>query len=270
LKTNTRRWSDDQTAFGPLTISRDKRWVFSAVLDSGDNQDSPGCHLRLRGFGLTLLLELPQIIKPWRRWVDTSGYHWSKPGGGYWDEQPREYGFSVSEGFLQVFLGAQTGDSETTQDWCKFLPWTQWRFVRFSLYDTQGNHFWTQYERDRTRGSFEPQHEAGQRCPSVSFQFDDYDGERIEVKTHIEEREWLFGKGWFKWLSIFRRPKVSRYLDLEFSKETGNRKGSWKGGTVGHAIEMLPGELPEGAFRRYCEQHEMTFLGPVWPVETVK
>jgi hypothetical protein len=35
-------------------------------------------------------------------------------------------------------------------------------------------------------------------------------------------------------------------------------KGSWKGGTVGHSIAMLPGELHGAAFARYCEQHEMT------------
>ena len=44
-------------------------------------------------------------------------------------------------------------------------------------------------------------------------------------------------------------------------KETGSKKGSWKGGTIGHGIDMLPGELHEGAFRRYCLAHKMKFIG---------
>ena len=43
--------------------------------------------------------------------------------------------------------------------------------------------------------------------------------------------------------------------------ETGKRKGSWKGGTIGHSIGMEPGELHESAFRRYCTEHNMVFGG---------
>lgn len=89
--------------------------------------------------------------------------------------------------------------------------------------------------------------------------------------THIEEREWKFGTGWFRWLSWFRKPKVSRSLDIRFSEEVGKDKGSWKGGKVGHGIDMLPGELHEAAFRRYCEKehsakdgkYRVTFVGVV-------
>ncbi len=55
---------------------------------------------------------------------------------------------------------------------------------------------------------------------------------------------------------------MSRYLDLDFSAEVGRRKGSWKGGTLGHAIEMVTGEAHEAAFRRYCDQNDLTFIGP--------
>ena len=41
------------------------------------------------------------------------------------------------------------------------------------------------------------------------------------------------------------------YLDLEFSKETGYEKGSWKGGTMGHSITIQYGEEPLEAFKRY-------------------
>ena len=72
--------------------------------------------------------------------------------------------------------------------------------------------------------------------------------------------EHRFGTKSFKWLSWFVAPKISRSLMLQFQKETGRRKKSWKGGTVGHSIRMLPGELHESAFRRYCQEHDMTFV----------
>jgi hypothetical protein len=259
-----RRWSDNDSRFGPFTYSSDSRYrSFTAVLSSGVDEH-PGCNLRLSAFGRTLIIELPAIIKPYRvkvvpGWdaatVERLGRDW------YWNEDEREYGFTVSEGHLSVPLGRQTNDSSTEQRWGYFLPWTQWRFIRHSRYDLAGEHFWTDHPRARWDT---PEHDendaAKERCPSASFEFDDFDGERITAKTSIEEREWKFGEGWFKWLSLFRRSKIRRVLDIWFSRETGERKGSWKGGTVGISIEMLPGELHEAAFRRYCEQNNMTFI----------
>jgi hypothetical protein len=255
-----RRWSDNDRHFGPFTLAVGDYRRLGIVLDSGADE-SPGCNLRFYIFGCTLLIDLPPIIRPWRQkivahsWdaatVERMGRNW------YWDEHPREYGFSVSEGFLQVFLGRQTHDSATEQSWCKFLPWTQWRFVRHSFYGLDGYHFWT-----APKGMpWSEGRKIEEMCPSVSFEFEDFDYERITASTKIEEREWLFGEGWFKWLSLFRKPKVRRSLAIEFSKETGKRKGSWKGGTLGHGIEMLPGELHEAAFKRYCREHDMTFIG---------
>lgn len=255
-----RRYSGNDRHFGPLTFSghSDESWrPLGVVLDSGDDDEKPGCHIKLHGFGRTLICELPAVVRPLRQWVDTSKYEWSKsPEGGYWDSHRREFGFTVSDGFLQVFLGPQTHDSITTKSWCKHLPWTQWRHVRFSCYDAHGNHFWTQRDGDRKPGisMYDEQSAAEKACPKVVFEFDDFDGERIQATTHIEEREWHFGEGWFKWLSLFRRPMIKRSLDMKFNKEVGPDKGSWKGGTCGHGIEMLPGELHEAAFRRYCEQ----------------
>lgn len=259
-----RRWSDNQKQLWPFTVAKETgKWNWSVVIDSGYGE-YPGCHLRLRGFGWTLIIELPQIIRPWRKYVDLSPYAWADAQHpGYWDEHAREYGFSYSQGFLQVFLGPQTHDSTTTKDWTCFLPWTEWRFYRFSLYDLQGKHFWTQYYRTGKFRDYEEQRKHEEICPSRTFQFLDYDGEQIEVVTRIEEREWLFGTGYFKWLSLFRKAKVNQCLLLNFSKETGHKKGSWKGGTVGHSIELFPNELHESGFKRYCAEHEMVFLGEV-------
>lgn len=253
--TRYRRWSGDKDFhFGPfITFCKadphHKTWGIR--LDSGGG-DYPGCSLRFSVAGHTLIIELPPIIKPRR---DCIGHY---EGRAIHDEFPREYGFSYSNGFLQVFLGAQTHSSDTTQQWSKFLPWTQWRHVRKSWYDLKGRHFAT----ESRANCWEAQKAVEEACPSAAFLFDDYDGQRITATTRIEEMEWHFGEGWFKWLALFRRPNVSRSLKIDFSAEVGPEKGSWKGGTTGHAIEMMPGELHEAAFRRYCSKtHRSKYRG---------
>lgn len=267
------RWSDGDRRLGPFIFARntaDYRPI-AIVLSSGRGDDpefSSGCVLRVSASGRTLIMALPPVIRPWKRWVDCSKYEWSTSNEkGYWDRHPREYGFSLCRGFanggstfLQVFLGAQTHDSATTQDWCTTLPWTAWRHVRRSLYGLDGAHHWTEPESlGYGSGAHDVRKAAEDSCPSQVFCFKDYDGEGLTATTRIEEREWRFGTGWFKWLSLFRKPIIRRSLDIRFSGETGRRKGSWKGGTIGSDIEMLPNEFHEAAFRRYCAEHQMVF-----------
>lgn len=262
------RWSDNDRYLGPFTYARDGRyWPLAMVINSGDDDERAGCQIRLSAFGHTLISALPAVIKPWKRkvvpgWDEATiarlGRDW------YWNVYRREYGFSYNEGFLQVFLGRQTNDSATTQDWCRHLSWTQWRHVRHGFYGLAGEHYWTEPSQPSADLGhparwYDELKAAKDSCPSQNFAFADFDGEALTVRTVIEEREWRFGTGWFKWLSMFRKPMIKRSLDLEFSGETGKRKGSWKGGTIGHSIEMLPEELHESAFRRYCDGHEMKF-----------
>jgi hypothetical protein len=164
-------------------------------------------------------------------------------------------------GFLQVFLGRQSHDSSTEQRWGCFTPWNNWRHVRHSFYGLDGTHFWTASEEsNRLMENWQARQDAEDACPSLTFSFNDFDGEYLTAKTRIEERQWELGTGWFKWLSNFHKPIIQRSLCIQFSGETGKRKGSWKGGTIGHSIEMLPGELHEAAFKRYCAEHEMKFV----------
>ena len=272
------RWGDHDKYFGPFTYAHSKKEFnpFAVILGSGD-EDHPGSYLRIGAFHRTLICALPPVIPPHRikviagSWdaatVARLGRNW------YWNITEREYGFSYdhsagigSGGFFQLFLGRQTNDSSTEQRRGYFTPWNNWRHVRHSFYDLEGKHFWSEPERksapftDEYWGNLRA---AEAECPTRTFAFADFDGEKLTAKTRIEERQWELGTGWFKWLCHFRKPIISRDLDIEFSGETGKRKGSWKGGTVGHSIEMLPGELHEVAFRRYCAEHEMKFGGEV-------
>ena len=256
------RWSDIDRYFGPFTYARDGRHYrpFAVELGSGnDEDDDPACRLRLSAFGHTLIIALPPLIRPWRNWVDTSMYSGSKgPGSGYWEVHRQEFGFSWVERAFHVHYGPQTHDSTTTKSRCFFVPWQNWRFVRHSLYGLAGEHHWTESD----RRDWAAYHAAKDACPKAAFAFLDYDGERIVATTMIEEREWLFGEGAFKWLSWFRKPKIRRSLAIDYSAEVGDRKGSWKGGTMGTGIDMLPGELHDAAFRRHCEKDGLKFIAP--------
>lgn len=263
------RWGDHDRYLGPFTWSYSTSYPHWAVVlrsrGDDDSDNSGRCSLRISLRKATLIIALPGIVRLHRTkvypksWdaetVKRLGRDW------YWDIDPRQYGFSLSDGHLSVYYGRTGGacmDSSIQQQWGCFLPWTQWRHVRHSLYDLAGEHFWTQPEGAHQLGApggwWETYRAAKDACPTVRFAFEDEDGEHLVATTMIEEREWRFGTGWFKWLSWFCRPKIRRSLDLSFSGETGPEKGSWKGGTTGTGIDMLPGELHEAAFRRYCDE----------------
>lgn len=273
MKFKNARWGDNDHYLGPFTYCpRSGYTSLSIMLSSGgegDYSESP-CNLRLSAFGYTLISVLPQIVPSHKEKVipNWDAATVARLGRDYYlDVTPREYGFTYSDGHLSLHLGRQTDDSSTTQDWGCFLPWTQWRHIRHSIYGLNGEHFWTESKKivslgeDGWAASHEIRRIMESACPSTIFEFDDFDEERLKATTRIEEREWRFGTGYFKWLSWFRKSRVSRSLDITFSGETGKRKGSWKGGTIGHSISMLPGELHEAAFRRYCSEHEMKFVG---------
>jgi len=257
--TTTRRWSDNDRHFGPFTFSAGDYKRFGFVLDSGGGDENDGSHIRLYMPGLTIISELPPVIKPYRVKVQAAGWDAATVQrlgrDWYYDMSPREYGLFTSEGALHAYYGPQTHCSLTTKSKCWFLPWKQWRFIGQRWYGLSGELVASSYSRNY---DINRAHEDA--TPKQAFHFLDYDGEEIAATTHIEECEWHFGEGWFKWLSLFRKPLTKRSLDISFSSEVGSRKGSWKGGTIGHSIEMETGELHEAAFRRYCDKHELTLL----------
>lgn len=265
------RWSDNDRYFGPLTYAHEPRYrKLSLMLGSGDNDDYPGCRLRLSIGAHTVILALPAIIKPWREWREVTTEparsqfieRGRKPG--YFDTHEREYGFTASDGSLHIHYGQQTHEWPGTKSKTYFYPWREHRCVRHSIYAPDGAHF-----ADLPQGPYSSNRWAAERalkdaCPASRFLFRDFDGEEIVATCQIEEREWRRGKGVFRLLFLGRN-KVSRDMDLRFSSEVGKRKGSWKGGTVGHSCEIAAGETPEAAFVRYCKKEGLTFVGKATP-----
>lgn len=253
-----RRYSEHNWNLWPFTLCKAHAGWFGVVLDSGAREDEAGdCHLKIHAFGYTLICELPRIIRDYR--VRHTAKSWdaatvARLGCDWYEEvHPCEYGFIFTgDGSLHTYFGPDTGDSSTSQNRVFFLPWRQWKYVRCSFYDKKGKHFWTEWAGDKT--AWNAKQAVKQALSKVYFQIEDYDGEIITATTYIEEREWQFGTGVFSWLSWLARPKIRRSLSIDFSAEVGKEKGSWKGGTLGHGIEMLPNENHEAAFKRYCQQ----------------
>lgn len=267
------RWGDNDRYLGPFTWHPGDYIRYGVILQS-QGEESPS-YLRLHFWRWTLCITTPNWLCPphkekrYPQWdeetVKRLGRDW------YWEIDQRAYGFQLSKSgdvgnsdFLQLYYGRAGGsmmDSSVEQRWSCFLPWTQWRHVRRSFYGLEGEHLfdepqgrWNRLGDAEWNERWKAQQAREDAVPTAAFAIKDCDGEELTAATRIEEREWRAGVGYFKWLSFFRKPKISRSLDIRFSGETGPEKGSWKGGTIGTSIEMLPGELHEVAFRRYCDQ----------------
>lgn len=67
----------------------------------------------------------------------------------------------------------------------------------------------------------------------------------------VQERTALIRVEYGRWTRAWLpRVKESRWIDVQFSDEVGERTGSWKGGTIGCSYHMLPGETPLDTLRR--------------------
>ncbi len=72
------------------------------------------------------------------------------------------------------------------------------------------------------------------------------DEQKVTAAVGVSEREWR--PKWFKWTKLFA--KIRRTIDIEFSDEVGNERGSWKGGTLGCGYNMKADETPLECLRR--------------------
>jgi hypothetical protein len=244
---------------------------FRFVIASGDGEEHKKCKLQVAGFGYWCSLKLPSIIKPKATKVyptipwDTETI--KRLGRDYYyhyDE--RQYGVSIYEGHVSFYYGIQTFSSDTTKQWGFFLPWTQSTFVRRTFYNLDGsvyaNFSALTYKQKEALGrpGWDQEYEASKKVEKVHFSFLDYDFKEIIASCYIEEREWHRGTSWCSWMKYFTKPMIRRSLDLAFSEEVGPKKGSWKGGTLGHGTDIEVGEEPIDAFLRYCDKEKLRFV----------
>lgn len=245
-------------------------WVFALTVsnpgeyyDKGDHRTNY-CNLHFGLFGHSWWFKIPQLFKPRKKWVDTTRYDWSKnSNGGFWEHIQRRYGISITSDTIHIAYGIQPGgwhrDDPENSDHTKvfWIPWKNMTYHHEELFTPDWESYAILHEPAK-RVPFKHRQEVHElhrrikeKVPKIKFKFNDYDGEEIIATCYISKRMWRHGISWCKWLGYIRKPLVKYALDLEFSKETGYNKGSWKGGTIGHSVEMEYGESPIEAFKRY-------------------
>ncbi len=279
------RWGDNDRYLGPFTWHPGDYVRYGVILESwgGGDDDNGSGYLRLHFWTWTLCIATPRwLLQPHRekvfpKWDWKTIEHLGRDY--YWAIDRRSYGFQLSGSgtigrrgadFLQVYYGRNGGscmDSSIQQHWSYFLPWKQWRHVRHSYYGLKGEWIADAPKNWHAMGlngrpTYEDFKKVEESIPVRRYTFRDFDGEELIATVRLEEMEWRRGTGWWKWLSWFWPPLIRRSVDLRFSGETGKRKGSWKGGTIGSGCELKhPNELHLDGFMRYCRENNMTFVG---------
>lgn len=192
-------------------------------------------------------------VAPWRWSAELCKFkdHWALHAGCLWvnlwatREEPEgmmeSWGFSYDREFSALHLnwGAR----------CKIvrMPWS-YDHCRTEVMLRDGS--FVPYEKYR-RGSLEPAPEpAGLYREAFPYRYGLRSGEVQEVTATVtaERRSWC----WRAWpFRLLRWPsRVRTSIDVEFSDEVGEQRGSWKGGCVGCGWGLLPGETPEQSLRR--------------------
>lgn len=213
-----------------MRIVRDGRGVriFSADYNQGEV-----AYASLRVNGLAANVEFPSDWHEYRRGWLTLGLGFVRIGLSFpWKKAvpdnhqcsgPR-YGFYFFEDHLVLLWGHDTGRSKDPKK-SKFIymPWS-WKHRQHDILSEPETHLYRYVLRSG---------EVQERMATIK----------------VEQRRWT--RWWLPWR------KVSRYIDIEFSGEVGERSGSWKGGVLGCSYNMLPNELAVDCLRRM--ERERTF-----------
>lgn len=222
--------------------------------------------LSLQFFSLQWSINLPPWLFPGAKVIRK--YTISSENSEYQELVQRAYGFwySCEDYYLNVKYGIQDeeanlwGESSNCRSWSCFIPWLNWTHVRETIYGPDWSFF-----ADLTEVNWKERERLVESCPKISFQVRDYDGEIIHATGYLEEMEWHRGTSQFRWVRHFCKPKIRRSIDIRYATEIGRRKeDSWKGGTLGHGIDVEPGESIANSLDRLYTTHstyaDATFL----------
>jgi hypothetical protein len=220
---------------------------FSVDFFDGDGDRDFGFSLRLILIGIYLSFE-DALPAKWQPKVD-----WKKsfsPG--------RRFTFYYFERAFWFALWQDDIGSSREQPWYMrtfvfHLPW-DYEWVRTSTLKKDGTWFhelrgdkkklgdWKAWK--KLEDEIEPQ--LWKEVYPYTYVLRSGDIQNVQATVKVEEREWRWR--WFKWLPFPRI--VSKTIDVNFSEEVGEGRGSWKGGTLGCGYAMLPRETPLDTLRR--------------------
>lgn len=238
----------------------------SIEYSSGDCEDGAAVNNELIWymFGYIFRITFPVFLK--HHAVKVYAKTWSKETierlgrDWYWNYSTMRYGFSISDGYLHVHYGPDTGDSLTEKSKCWSFPWHEQRIVKEEIILENGDVFWSYEGNDDYSKWGDNYHNATRNCPKHKVTLKDFDDTEVTAELYRNISVYKRGTGKFKWLSWFTKPTTHDTISFEFDKETGTRKGSWKGGLIATSTKFLPGDTFHTAFKRWCDKNNMTII----------
>lgn len=246
--------TDNDKNFGPFTFGysdisgMSRSFTYNIGGWDSTHTKRPYNNITIHGKRYSLRIKLPVFFKP--TWRTTQEFEGCLPLS---IAQSREYGVTFGDNFLNIKKGLRKtngGYPSVSQVFIDY-PWAIDTFIGYNHY----NEHWELTK--KTTNVFLSE----TVIPKIKLKFLDFDGEEIEAEVNIVERVYtLFSGPLTKLGKLFPKVKYPS-LEINFSKETGRQKGSYKGGILGHSTYIAKGESIEDAFKRYCVKHDMSFIG---------
>ena len=184
--------------------------------------------------------------------ISIFGFHFCfvLPFRNNWTDEcdPPRYGIAVHSDTFWIYLGGKGNMGGGTKWWTWSIPFFTKIHVRHDVEcNVDGEIKMIPYKNLESHGKDYIPLKENKLVNVHTYNYTDaYDGEIIPCKYWVEEREWR--PKWLTWIGLFK--DVKKYIEIEFDKEVGKKKGSWKGGCIGCSYDLKPGETPEECLKR--------------------
>lgn len=202
-----------------------KDWKFELSYHKcGYFDGHPEIHISM--FGLHSVIRLPWINKEWMEECDSP-----------------KWGIAIHDNIFWIFRGGKGNMNGGCKWWAWDIPFFSKIHVKHAVETMSG------MVDSESLGSKDPYVHYSDDFRVVkrhTIYIDSYDNSPIGCTYWREYREWR--PKWLTWTSLFATKR--NYIEIEFEKEVGSQKGTWKGGVMGCSYDLLPGETPEECIRR--------------------
>jgi hypothetical protein len=199
-------------------------WYFDISFEiCGYFDNRPRINLDLIFFSLTLILP---FRNKWKNECD----------GPKW-------GLTIHNKTVWIYRGGKGNMEGGNKWWTWDIPFITKDWIRTSLLLKDGT--WVHSVKGDKKSFYEEEWKEKRMSWTYNYT-DSYDSELIPTIIHVEEREWR--PKWLKWTKLFSDTR--RYIEIDFLKEVGDRKGSWKGGTIGCSYDLRKNEEPLDCLKR--------------------
>lgn len=162
---------------------------------------------------------------------------------------PPKWGIAIHNNTFWLYKGGKGNMKGGNKWWTWDIPFFTHKFFRRSI--LMNNDTWLHELPGKSREFWKDEFKLNRKSWIYSYT-DRYDGEVIPTTIMVRQMEWR--PKWLTWTRLFA--SISTMIDVEFDKEIGKRKGSWKGGTIGCDYEIRKGESPLDCLKRMEKERE--------------